>query len=74
MINKILMAALIAAASFNFTATSEAADYDSENYCRGNYYGEGCGYYGNGGCDYYDEDYRGEHHRGGYYGRGGCWR
>ena len=57
MIKKILLAALIAAASFNFTATSEAADYGSENYCCGDYYNNDCcnynggrGYRGGRGC------------------------
>lgn len=46
MLKKILMALLIAAASFNFSATSEAADYDNENYCCGNYYDNDCCSYG----------------------------
>ena len=75
MLKKILAALLVAAASFTFTATTDAAGADYA--CRGGY---GDGYcYGN---DYYDNDNRGDygrhhrgdygrHHRGGY---GGCWR
>ncbi len=57
MLKKILMALLIAAASFNFTATSEAAENDTENYCCGNYYDNDC-------CDYPQNYQRG--------GRGCC--
>ena len=61
MFKKILMALLIAAASFNFTATSEAAEYDTENYCCENYYDNDC-------CDY-PQNY---HHN--YHGGRGCCR
>ena len=62
MLRKIFMALLIAAASFNF-ATTEAADYDTENYCCGNYYDNDC-------CDYNDAG----NYRGGYHGGRGCCR
>ena len=51
MLKKFLTVLLIAAASFNFASTSEAAD--TENYCCGNYYDNDC-------CDYND-NYRGGH-------------
>ena len=71
MLKKFLAALLVAAASFTFTATTDAAEADYA--CRGGY--GGC--YGDGYCygnNYYDNDNRGDygrHHRGGY---GGGWR
>lgn len=69
MFKKILMALLIAAASFSFGTTSEAAEGNYEDYCHGNYYGNGC--YG-----YYEGNSDSDNYRGGYCGghRGGCWR
>ena len=64
MLKKILMALLIAAASFNFATTSEAAESDTENYCCGNYYDNDCCDY-NGNGNYGNGNYRG--------GRGCCW-
>ncbi len=75
MIKKIFVAALVATASFSFTANSEAADF--ENYCCRDYYNNGCcNYYAN-GCYGYYSDYRGEHrgeHHGDYYNGRGCRR
>ncbi len=53
MLKKFFMALLIAAASFNFVSTSEAAD--AENYCCGNYYNNDCCY----GDGNYDNGFRG---------------
>ena len=58
MLKKFFMALLIAAASFNFVSTSEAADSNDENYCHGNYYDNGCYNYYAGG-NYHHDDYRG---------------
>ncbi|MBQ9487240.1 MAG: hypothetical protein IJU91_05515 [Selenomonadaceae bacterium] len=64
MLKKFLAAVLVAAASFTFTATSEAAESDYT--CRGGCYGDGyC--YDDGYC--YGNDNRGSY--GGNY-RGGC--
>ena len=60
MLKKFFMALLIAAASFNFATTSEAADSNAENYCCGNYYDNDCCY----GDGNYNNDYRGDY-RGG---------
>jgi len=58
MLKKLLIAAVIVASNFGISATSEAAQYDSENYCcRDSYCGD---YYG-------EQNYNGE-----YCGRGGC--
>ena len=71
MLKKFFMALLIAAASFNFVSTSEAAD--AENYCCRGYnngycYDNGCCYY-----NYEDDGYRhGEHHDGEYRGGRHC--
>lgn len=56
MLKKIFMALLITAASFNFVTNSEAAEYDGENYCCGNYYDNDCC---SGGENYDNNDYRG---------------
>ena len=58
MLKKFFMALLIAAASFNFATTSEAADSNAENYCCVNYYDNGCYNYYEGG-NYHHDDYRG---------------
>ena len=66
MLKKILATVLVAAASFSFTATTDAAEVDYT--CRSSYYNDGYCY----GNDYYNDDNRGDygrHHRG-----GGCWR
>ncbi len=71
MLKKFLAAILLTAASFSFTATTDAAEVDST--CRGGCYGSGC--YNDGYCygnDYSDNDNRGNYHGGCYGGRGAC--
>ena len=63
MIKKIIVALMITAASLGFT-TTEAEQYNTENYCCGNYYDNDC-------CDYDNGHNYGR--RGGYgWGRGCC--
>ena len=71
MIKKIILALMITAASLGFT-TTEAAEYNTQDYCHGGYYGDCHGYYDNGASEGEGNNY-GRH--GGYgWGRGGCWR
>lgn len=62
MLKKIVMALLIAAASFNLGNVTEAAEYDTENYH--------CGNYSDHDCYNYEENYNHRNYHGGH----GCHR
>ena len=71
MIKKTILALMITAASLGFS-TTEAEEYNNQDYCHGGYYGDCHGYYnsesdGNG-------NYYGDRHHGYGWGRSGCWR